>query len=46
MLLITETAAAQQRDVRLLSFEKVSLEILRYLMHFSLQIVLSALQFE
>ncbi len=38
---------AQQRDVRLravcvFSFEKVSPEILHYLMHFSLQIVLSA----
>ncbi len=30
------------RDVRLLSFERVSPEILRYLVHFSLRIVLSA----
>ncbi len=38
----TETTATQQKFERLFSFENVSPEILRYLINFSLQIVLSA----
>ncbi len=42
MLLIHRDRRGSEKSMRLLSFEKVSPELLSYLMYFSLQIVLSA----